>query len=526
MKTPPPGSSEAAAAPPQRASHRIRSLRRAGRALTWFLVWASLTLLITGIGIRLLFGTVTVDQMLLNLVAIQTDGGGGSALLLLAIVCIAVLPLALTLAVARLRARRLQKLRYSRRLTHRTRHGARLVSILLAAGVIVMGTTAFRTTVKLDDFLAANQSTADIGDYYTAPVVTDDTHKRNIVIIYLESGEATLANDTLFEKDMLAPIAGATEGWQSIENYRQYAGGGWTMAGIVSTQCGIPLKGKITASGGEIVHELMSGLDAYLPNETCLGDVLAEHGYRSVFMGGANPGFAAKDQFLSDHGYAEEYGLEDWRAAGEPDSEIRPDWGLSDARLMVHAEQKVTELHEDAEASGRPFNLSLLTLDTHEPAHVYDSCDVDTDEEMTSIYVCSMEAVAGFMRFMEDQGYLEDTAVVVMGDHLKQLGTRGAFHDELIGRSDRTIFNRVWIPKSAKHPRSEGELRSGSDQLSMYPTLLEAAGLKIRDGEAGLGVSAFTTDIPADSALSLSAADYEALLKARSDDFFARAWGD
>ena len=163
----------------------------------------------------------------------------------------------------------------------------------------------------------------------------------------------------------------------------------------------------------------------------------------------------------------------------------------------------------------------MLTLDTHEPVHVFDYCNVDTQSEVTSVYACSMDQVADYVQYMKQKGYLEDTAVVIMGDHLKHMSAGDAFHAELDDHPNRTIFNRIWVPEA---DRKKGALRSGADQLNMYPTMLEAAGLELKDHQAGLGVSAFTEKIPEGSAQSLSPEDYRLLLEARSQEFYDRAW--
>lgn len=399
----------------------------------------------------------------------------------------------------------------------------RTLSTALVGAVVVGGTTAFATTVGVRDYLRAAQSEHDLGDYYVEPVVTGDEQKRNLVLIYLESGEATLANDQHFEKDAFAPLKQVTEasdGWQSVEDLQQYQGGGWTMAGFVSTQCGIPLKGMGSSAGSGTLNELGGDVETYLAGTTCLGDVLEEHGYHSVFLGGANSSFAAKDTFLRTHGYAEEKGLSDWRAAGEPERSFRGDWGLSDERLMANAEDEIDALHAEAERTGRPFNLSMLTLDTHEPVHIYDYCTVDTQNEVTSAFHCSMTQVAGFVEHMEEKGYLEDTAVVIMGDHLKHMSAGDAFHEQLDDHDNRTIFNRIWVPGG----NQDTELRPRVDQLSMYPTLLEAAGLTLQDRAAGLGVSAFAPEVPEGSAQAAEPELYAELLSSLSPLFYAEAW--
>lgn len=138
---------------------------------------------------------------------------------------------------------------------------------------------------------------------------------------------------------------------------------------------------------------------------------------------------------------------------------------------------------------------------------------------MSEVYRCSMEAVAEFIEWLSTEGYLEDTAVVVMGDHLKQLGVASSFTDELESAPSRTIFNRIWIPD--RTPQTS--LRDSIDQLSMYPTILEIAGFTVREGVAGVGTSAFTP-VPDNSAPNLDQNTYRELLQARSSEFYRAAW--
>lgn len=493
-----------------------------GRVLVYVLIWAGLALLIAAAGIRYYWGEISVGQMLLNLVSVETDGGGG--LVWIGVFGIGVVPLLLTLGIALWQSRRRRKRRnLGDAIRPRRRWVMRSLSTALVAAVVVGGTTAFASSVGVKDYIAAANSEYDLGDYYVKPTVTGDADKRNLVLIYLESGEATLADDQLFEKDAFASLKEATrasDGWQSVDDLQQYRGGGWTMAGITSTQCGVPLKGLGTAGDSSSSSTDGDDVDTYLGGITCLGDVLGEHGYTNVFLGGANSSFAAKDTFLGSHGYSEVKGLADWRAAGEPVKNFRSDWGLSDERLLEHAKDEIDQLHADAERTGQPFNLSLLTLDTHEPVHVYDYCDVDTDSEVTSVFSCSMTLVAGFVDYMEEKGYLDDTAVVIMGDHLKHMSAGDAFHEQLDNHSNRTIFNRIWIPGAD----GDSTLRPRVDQLNLYPTILEAAGLTLQGREAGLGVSAFAPSVPETSAQAMEAGAYGELLDALSPEFYARAW--
>lgn len=494
-----------------------------GRVCVYALIWAGLTLLIAAVGIRFYWGKISVGQMLLNLVSVETNGGGG-AIVWTGILGIGVLPLLMTAGVALWQYfRRRKRRKYGVVLPRRLQWITHTAFTALVAALVIAGTTSFASTVSLWDYIKAANSSYDIGNYYVEATITSAVHKRNLVLIYLESGEGTIADDQLFEKDAFASLKEATrasDGWQSVESLREYKGGGWTMAGLVSTQCGIPLKGTSSAMGTGAFNSLGGEVDTYLGGVTCLGDVLDAHGYTNVFLGGANASFAAKDVFLSSHGYSEIRDLSDWRAAGETAENFRSDWGLSDERLMANAKEEVDVLHAEAEKSGEPFNLTLLTLDTHAPLHIFDYCDVDTEDATTSVFSCSMTQVAGFVNHMKEKGYLDDTAVVIMGDHLKQLSTGDPFEEQLSGNHNRTIFNRIWIPGADSSATWLGDV----DQLNMYPSILEVAGLALQDQEAGLGVSGLASTVPTDSAQAMNPDSYAELLNSASPRFYEEAW--
>jgi phosphoglycerol transferase len=96
--------------------------------------------------------------------------------------------------------------------------------------------------------------------------------------------------------------------------------------------------------------------------------------------------------------------------------------------------------------SGRPFNLTLLTLDTHDPPGIFDSCGTDDRVRDATALKCSMRAVSGFLADLKAQGYLDDTVVVVMTDHLKATGEGVGYRAALVGATDRTLLLRVCSP--------------------------------------------------------------------------------
>lgn len=506
---------------------RRRLLTVLGRCLSVF--WSILLWLLVAIGavtaasalwIRRTFGVISVDQMLSNLPG--GDGGAAEATpagyvegfvvqaLVIPLVAVAVL----VVAVIVLRRRAARKAADDgaaarSRMRARVLRGAGTSALAILA--CVAGAALFAQTIGLPQYIRASTSELTLSSYYTEPVVVSGAEKpRNLVLIYLESIEDAFADDRMFEKNMLAPLQAETSDWQRIESLRQYDGGGWTMAGIVSTQCGVPLRGTKQAKAGAL-EKIGRDEAEYLPGADCLGDVLERNGYTNVFLGGANAEFASKAHFLRSHGYTEVLDESEWRDRGETEFS---EWGLSDRALMRQAEAEVDRLH----ATAQPFNLTMLTLDTHEPAHSFDYCPTTTKTEMTSITTCSMRAVAEFIDHLESRGYLEDTAVVLMGDHEKFV-SEASNYPQLARLDDRTIFNRIWSPDGATPQRDD------IDQLSMQATMLELLGFELQDHRAGVGVSALAGSEVPYSILDLDPDRYTEVVESRSADLYARMWG-
>jgi phosphoglycerol transferase len=514
------------------AAAMLKALKRAGKGLGWFVVylaiWLGIFLLIAGIGILMVYGPTPVDQVIFNAFPIKFDSGG--IVVWIGVLGLGVAPILITLLIAFFHIRRRRKIKRNggNLRPGRARWVPRAIGTTLVTALLVGGFTTFSTTVSLPQYVKAATSSYSVSQYYKTPQATAGKKKNNLVLIYLESGEGTLSDTKLFDQDPYIPLENATkssDGWKSIDNFKQFEGGGWTMAGITSTSCGIPLKSNGLLSGKSGLNEV-GGVNSYLGGVTCLGDILKNNGYNNVFMGGANASIASKNVFLKTHGYDTEYDLKTWQDEGnEPKDEFRPDWGLSDRRLMDHAKTEVDKLHATAAKGGQPFNLSMLTLDTHEPPHMYPYCKDTTENPLTSVYRCSNQQVASFVNYMKKKGYLKDTAVVIMGDHYKHMNPSYSFHKQLDNNPDRTIFNRIWVPGDEENKL---KTRSGIDQLNLLPTILEATGFNVKDRQAGLGVSAFATksQIPKDSAQAMSAKDYKDMLNARSSDFYKKAWGD
>ena len=346
----------------------------------------------------------------------------------------------------------------------------RLPPVLLAVaiGFWLWDVSAFK-------YLEANFGPDYFGANYVPPasVALHERQAKNLVLIYVESLENGYADRSAFGRDLLQPLT-ALHG-TSFPAYEQAPGTGWTIAAMVATQCAVPLE-RVSIFDGNTQGQMMQ---SFLGKAVCLSDLLAQRGYRNVFMGGAASSFAGKDKFLRQHHYHEIYGKDEWLQRGARESSMNG-WGLFDADLFREAKARLRELA----ASKQKFNLSLLTVDTHEPAGMLSAqcAQQGYTEKFDGIVSCTAAAVADFVRFAQRTGYLENTHVVILGDHLSRTNPLSA---QLAQAPRRTIFNTFLAHDAPLANRSQ------LLHFDLLPTIMEFIGYQVPGGRLGLGYSGF-----------------------------------
>lgn len=320
-------------------------------------------------------------------------------------------------------------------------------------------------------------------DYFAEHYVYPDqvnitpVQPRNLVLIYVESLENTYRQPALFQRNLLAGLDQL--GGLSFAAFRQAPGTGWTIAGMTASQCAIPLKSVSLYDG----NAQGQNIKTFLPSAVCLGDILHRYGYRNVYMGGDGKDFSGKGMFFQDHHYDEVYGRDELRS-GEAHEELN-EWGLFDDALLARARGKLDQLHQ----AGQPFNLTLSTIDTHGPwGHLSQLCKHRGARVFEDVVQCSANQVAEFVQFMRKRGYLKDTNVVIMGDHLAMWNP--VYEDKLEPTAMRYVYNRlISIQPHAKN-------RDAIVHFDMLPTILEFIGFEVEGGKLGLGYSALSNTMP------------------------------
>ena len=336
--------------------------------------------------------------------------------------------------------------------------------------LVLAGAAYFLTKVSLWSHIGQLMGEDILARYYVAPstVAAPSSAKRNLVLIYAESLENTYSHPALFNDDLLKSLKSPSA--VSFARLQQTPGSGWTIAGIVSSQCGIPLRPVIFEPND------LGTSNAFLPNVTCLGDILKANGYINVFMGGASLSFAGKDKFLRGHGYDEVWGKEEWQAAGHFQMSW---WGLYDDDLISQSKKRLDRLV----AAGQLFNLTLLTLDTHAPDGLMSPyCAQRGGKWLADNVRCTAELIAELRAHAQSKGYLSNTDFVVVGDHLAMVNQH---FDTLLKHPDRTVFNQ-WHVQPGLVPNRETIYH-----FDVFPTVLYSLGFRFPDNRLGLGGSGF-----------------------------------
>ena len=199
------------------------------------------------------------------------------------------------------------------------------------------------------------------------PVLAPEADARSLVLIFAESLEATYSRADLFGEDLTPRLTALAASAKRFTNMRQVPLAAWSTGAFVAAQCARPV------SANAWWRQAVQGGAARVDGATCLGDVLAALGHRTVFMTGVDIHFGGVETFHAAHGFVERLGFEALSPLAGTGTECLPNrhWLIEDETLSALAHAKVHELAEEAE----PFALAMNTADTHRPPFPSASCE-------------------------------------------------------------------------------------------------------------------------------------------------------
>lgn len=310
--------------------------------------------------------------------------------------------------------------------------------------------------------------------------------KRNLIYIFMESMETTyLSNDLggFMGRNFIPELSEMAKDNISFSNSEQLGGAiqlpytSWTIAAMVSQHAGIPL--KISVEIGNDYGKYQS----FLPGAYTLGDILHKQGYNQTLLVGSDADFGGRKDLYSQHG---QFKILDLFTARE-DGIIPPDyyvwWGYEDQKLYDYAKKELLSLS----SQDNPFNLTMLTVDTHHVGGYYCSqCRNQYSTQYWNVQSCASRQIYAFMEWIKQQDFFENTTIVITGDHLSM----DPLVSDMVENEDyeRTTYN-VFI-NSVKEPvKNHNRIFS---TLDMFPTTLSSMGVSIQGDRLALGTDLFS----------------------------------
>lgn len=296
---------------------------------------------------------------------------------------------------------------------------------------------------------------------------------KNLVLIYVESLDAQYQNEKVFKRNLLSSLVQFPH--QSFLKFEQTADASYTIAGTVASQCGIPLNFMTVLQDGLPISYFTSH---FLPSATCLGDVLYQAGYTNVFMKGGPLDFAGTGAFFKGHHYTEVLGKKEWLEQGYDLTRMKG-WGLPDDLLFKEAKLKLAQLMQQK----KTFNLTLLTVDTHGPeGQLNEKCQQNGGKDYADIVECTAKEISSFIQFIKDKGWMDQTVIVITGDHLSLINP---VMDKLTTNGPRYVFNMII---ASDLPQKQ---RNTIVHEDLFPTILNALDITWDDPHLALGYSGF-----------------------------------
>lgn len=375
---------------------------------------------------------------------------------------------------------------YSRRFSA----SVHLLALVVAVTFCVFEANSFLNAFGFTAYLTSESSEAKfIDNHFVDPEKASlvfPEKKRNLLFIFLESMEATFASHELggaMDTNLIPELTDLAMNNISFSNTDYPIGGspeimgtGWTIAGMISHEGGVPLKIPIFRND-------LAYYSSVLPGLYTLGDVLKREGYNQTLLVGSDAGFGGRYIYYKQHG---NFDIFDYNTA--MDNGIIDDyvfWGFEDRILYEQAKRELLDL------SGReePFHLTMLTVDTHKPdGYVCELCLSEHDTPYWNVYSCASRQLDSFISWVQQQDFYADTSIVIVGDHTSMSSTvSDAIDDNYI----RTRYN-AFINSSVTTQNTKNRQYTPFD---IYPTTLASMGVEIESDRLALGVNLFS-DVP------------------------------
>ncbi len=294
----------------------------------------------------------------------------------------------------------------------------------------------------------------------------------DIIMIFLEGTDSRFSDRTEFGSasqflDVLRSQA------LSLSAVGQISGTGFSAAGMIASQCGLPPVGPPN------LH--------ILAEQDCLGDVLRKFGYGLDFFVGGDKEFGGIRAFYEDHGGFRITGLEELRQLNSLFLESSVVSEIADDELVFAA---ALQRHSEITSLPQPYAMVVETSGPHgRPSYLSRSCSGTGRAEITNdvgrAVRCTTEHALRFVQTIQERQAMVRPdrllRIIVLSDHLNHAAYFYSVAADLDGANTVLLLGD---PVTAG--RAIGRVGS---MVDVYPTLLDWLGFARRPVSAGIGRS-------------------------------------
>lgn len=204
----------------------------------------------------------------------------------------------------------------------------------------------------------------------------------------------------------------------------------------------------------------------------CLGNIVKEFGYQTLFVHGARSGSMGFDAFGNLAGFDNTIAKEDYDV-----SQIKEDgtWGIFDEYIFLRA-------HNEFQKMQQPFCSVVFSLTSHTPfALPSDEYKYFSDTIANYKYLNALRysdaALGKFFATAQHASYFENTIFIIVADHVEGFG-------------EKTMYERFHIPCLiyAPHILLPQIISRAHSQVDILPTLIEL--LQFPTAHSSFGISA------------------------------------
>lgn len=361
------------------------------------------------------------------------------------------------------------------------------MKLLFSIVFFLIGFTGLVKSVHLDEYIINRSKNTDIYEEYYVDTnkvkVELPKKKRNLIIIYLESMEASLfskENGGAFDKSIIPELEDIALNNLNFSN-TDLLGGAYT---LTSTSFTIS---SITASttGTPVNIKLFNGYSKdkpFMKSVRSLGNILNDNGYNLELIQGSDKEFGALDLYAMDNGNYRIFDNNTAKEKGLVDKDYFEWWGIEDKKVLEFSKDEIKELN----SSSKPFALLLFTMDTHfRDGYTDKICKKEYSEPLANAYACSSLMVSEYINWLKEQDFYDNTTIVLMGDHQVMQDSFYKDHKDY----ERVNYNAIINSVNKGHNKNRK-----FSQYDMYPTILASIGAKIEGNKLGFGVNLFSDE--------------------------------